>query len=357
MVKGSQFTLDTLKKQVLNWLAFVSKAKLWIVFVAITGLIGGFLFAYLSKPYYESRLTFIINESKPNVSSGLGAIVGQLGLGSFVNPTITDERIIFLAGTKRIQGQALLKKMESGESIANSLLKFYKLDAAFKNDTAMNGFTEFHSTDIRKLDYQEAIAMKSLLEILTRANLIKVESVKKKATSFVGNTSTGVMELVFKHKDEKVSRAFVLALYDEISNFYIRAMAKSQQEQFDLISNKVDSVKQLLELLESEKALAIDQGLGLIRTQGRLRESRLRRDVEVLSIMYGELLKNKELTKYNLEQQKPVFELVDLPEFPLDKIEKSKLAFSLAGGIASTFLLILGLTFLFIVRYRFFDSV
>ena len=93
-----------------------------------------------------------------------------------------------------------------------------------------------------------------------------------------------------------------------------------------------------------ETADALDQAVGVFKFKGKIKQARLRKDNELLSLMYAEVIKNKEIAKFNLDQEKPVFQIIDQPSLPLEQHIKSKIVFTALGGIVIGFILFLLLT-------------
>ena len=55
------------------------------------------------------------------------------------------------------------------------------------------------------------------------------------------------------------------------------------------------------------------------------------REVEVLSTMYLEIIKNLEISKITLLNQTPIINIIDTPILPLKKEESSLIIFSILG--------------------------
>ena len=90
----------------------------------------------------------------------------------------------------------------------------------------------------------------------------------------------------------------------------------------------------------------------LIKTQtlvfsvkGLLEEIRLKRDVEILNIMYGEIVKNLEVSKFTLLNNEPLLNIIDRPTLPLKVNKLSMIAafilFSILGLLINSFTLII----------------
>ncbi len=335
-----------------SWWIFLKQKRKHLYAGLGVGLLIGVLLALILKPKYEAKLSFIINDSKNNSGNYLSAITSQLGILGVSAMNVTDDRILFLSNSKKICGQALLDSMPGKNLIADEFIAYHQLNKLFDKTPEMKGFNGFLHTDLAMLNYQENFAINAILEIITKPNFLQVESVKKKATSFVGNTSSGIIELTFKHKEETLAQAFLTAMYQELTKFYFKAMTNQQQELVDLIENKVDSVEQLISNLDKNKARAIDESIGMVRVSGRINETKLRRSGEILNTLYAELLKNREVARFNLNQQKPVFELVDFPQLPLKKHEYSILLLPLISALIFLMSILIAYTSWFVYKYK-----
>lgn len=306
------------------------KNKVFLL-VFIGGIIG-FTYAFLSKPKYQAKLVFLLNESKAGSINPLSALAGQLGL-SQVSPSISEDRILFLASTKNILGSALLSEFEPGVRIGDTLMGILHMREGILKDTSLVSFTNFKAHTIEEMSFAENKIMDDLINHILISKKLVVETYKKKVSSFVGTQNNGILIVSFEDKHEMLSLKLTHAIYDRLSEFYTKAVTKSLQANYDLLDRREDSLRQVLTEVEVETASAIDDSYQVIRYKGKIREGRLKRELEILNIMYAEVIKNKELAKFNLEQERPVFQLIDEPMLPLEKHEKSKLLFTSLGAI------------------------
>lgn len=342
------FTLEEIKELFWSFFLHINRYRNILIISLVLGLVGGLSLSWVLKPKYQAKVTFLINESKGQTFGGLSALAGQLGISS-TGPGMSDDRILFLGNSRQVLGQALLYKDRDGVIIANKLLDFYQL-TSWKNDTFMLGFSGIRETQLQKLSKQENYALDVLMKLIREANIYKIESIKKKSSNFVGNTSSGIIEVSFMHKLESVPLVLVNAVYLELSRFYSQAITKSALNNYILVSSRADSVYNELVNAENQSSVAADDARSIIKYKGRIDEVRLRRKVELLSLIYAEVIKNREIAKFNLEQEKPGFEVIDYPTEPLEKIEKSKVLLASLGAFFLFGLVFFGLTLYFFIQ-------
>ena len=343
--------LEALKSFLNNYLNYIKRYLYIFLFAGVLGLSLGVYYAYQYRPYYIANLSFILNDSKSSGGSTLSALAGQLGLGSG-SPNITDDRVLYLGKTKRILGEAMLRKLSNSDvSIADKLAEVLKLKNGWVNDTTLFDLDKITAKHVSELTYKENKAIDQIIVFILKSNRLQIESVSKKSSSFVGVQNSGIIQINFECRNEQVSIEFVNAIYDELAKFYINTMTKNLQANYDLIAYKTDSIRDLLHEIEEETASSSDMAMNIFRFKGKLNEQRLRRDVNILNILYAESIKNKELAKFNLEQDRPVFQLVDTPMAPLDTKGKSMLTYGFLGMFVLAFLGIGFFSLLYLINF------
>lgn len=306
-------------------------------YAAILGVIVGASYAKFAKVKYKSQLVFLINESKSSAVSPLGVLAGQFGLGQ-VGPAVSEDRLGFIYSSREILGGALLHKFENGICLGDSLINIKKWRSGFEKDTFLIHFNGFTGSDPDKLSKVENKVLNMLIDDLLLSKQLTFEALKKKSTGFVSTPNSGIVIIAYENANEAICKELPRAIYDELSTFYSEAVTYSLQSNFDLIAQRADSLGEVLINLERETANAMDEGYDVFKFKGRLAENRLKRNLQIVEVLYGEVIKNKELARFNLDQEKPVFQIIDEPLYPLDIKERSMLLFGLVGGAFFFFL-------------------
>jgi uncharacterized protein involved in exopolysaccharide biosynthesis len=62
-------------------------------------------------------------------------------------------------------------------------------------------------------------------------------------------------------------------------------------------------------------------------------------DVEVLKTMYGNIIQNLEMTKFQRSQEEPIIEIIDEPILPLKVEELGRIKGVIIGGFLTGFLI------------------
>jgi uncharacterized protein involved in exopolysaccharide biosynthesis len=104
------------------------------------------------------------------------------------------------------------------------------------------------------------------------------------------------------------------------------------------MEHKVDSVKRALVLAMYGAATEVDGNQFLVKGVAKVPQAKKQMEIQVLSTMYGELIKNLELSRTMMAKDQPLIQLIDQPRFPLEKEKVSKLNATIGGSFLALFL-------------------
>lgn len=323
---------------------------LYLVFAGIAGAVIGGGYAYLKKTTYSAHLSFILSEnSTPQLNlsslSGLAAL-GSLGGGSEIN----EDKLLFLSSSRFLMGKTLLSEYSVNNKsgiLINEFVDLFDVKGRIKNDPLLTDFTYFTHLDIDSLTWQENKVLDIILRTIDDRHLFSIES--KKKTGIV-TQSSGIVTIDFVSESEMISKLFVDRLFSNLSSYYIDRSVQKQSKTYNIIKHRADSLLIVLRTREDFGANYLDRNVNMTRISGRVTAERVKRDVEVLGLMYAEVLKNLEIAKFNLESQTPVIQLVDYPTYPLKAKKASVFKFAIIGGGLALILVVMYLLFAFYIH-------
>ncbi len=307
-----------------------------IVFSVIFGLLGS-VYAYFNKETYEAHLTFVIDESQE--SGGLGALSGmasQFGfnLGGTSSGTFSQTNIQEIITSRRVVEEALLKIgiIDGKEDLLiNHHIAFNDLRKKWKGTNIEN---LYFSSNREEFTLQHDSIIGLAFFNLTNGNI---------STSI--EDESNIVKISCVSKNEDFAKLMIESLVQKLEEYYTIFQTAKSKNTLGFLSFRADSV--LLELKNAEYRYASykDANFGVQRAKGLLEEIRLKRDVEILNIMYGEIVKNLEISKFTLLNNKPLLNIIDSPTLPL-KVNKFSIVlafilFSILGSVIYSLLLII----------------
>lgn len=306
-------------------ISFLTK-KIWkIIIIAFIGGLLGMGFAYFKPIIYTAKLTFMIEEGRSN--SGLSGIAGQLGIdiGSLTSGSggitiFSGDNIFLFLKSNYLTKKTLLTPFDSNNNkytLADRYADIYELRKKWASSSKVGKEIFFPADDTKYSRLQD-----SLLQIITNAILKKqllVERPEKKSTFISVEVAT---------KDDVFSKLFCERIVNNAIEKYIDIKTKRQKINVERLQKRADSIGSVLNYKTYAAAAGSEKILDLnpaSRTETVQVEVNTR-DKSMLTMVFAEVTKNLEIAKINLNQETPVIQVVDKPDYPLydNKLGKLK---------------------------------
>jgi hypothetical protein len=157
-----------------------------------------------------------------------------------------------------------------------------------------------------------------------------------------------LIDITIVDPSEKFALLFNKFLIQEAADLYVELKVGKMKRSVKILQSRVDSVQRELDGTMRSAAVSMDQSLGIVSMAPRVSNTKKQLETQMLATLFGELTKNLELTKFTLEREEPVIQIVDVPRMPLFKEGKGRVKSSVIGGLIAGFLM---LGFLFGKRY------
>lgn len=317
------------------WKYLLSK---WI-FIAFTGSIGGaigYVYAYFQPVKYIAKLTFVVEDAKSS-GGGLASLVGQFGLdmgGGGGGSIFSGDNILAFLKSESLVRETLLTPFDekSTTTLADRYAEINKLKEAWNKNEKI-GNIQFSRYSIQNLPRKEDSLLQGIETKIIKSELSISRPDKK--SSFVEAKTTTV--------DEIFSKVFLDRLVKNATERYVLSKIKTKAANVAMLQRKADS---LTAVLNNKTFSAAASQQILVDANPALKTNSIpseitSRDKTMAATIFGEVVKNLELSKTLLNQETPVIQIVDQSTFPLGKVKTSKLQSLIFGGFLAGFLTIL----------------
>jgi hypothetical protein len=308
-----------------EWFVYLWGYKWIILLVAALGGGLGFAYAkYMTKPTYTAQVTFTMEQKGGGSFSGLASSLGLGDIGGGgASGMFGGENILMLMKSNRIIHEALKEPLEE-----------------LKGDHLLNAYLTNH--------FEEAIKEKKLklfpkeLDTLTftreQDSLLMVVTKTIKETQLIAdradNKST-IIKLEVKDGNEYWAYLFNKMLVRHAIDLYMDInVGKLLATEQDL-TRKKDSIRAMLDGTITTLAYETDLNSFTPFMRYKTNQAKKQIDVEVLKTMYGNIIQNLEMTKFQRSQEEPIIEIIDEPILPLNKEKFGKAKGILLGGFFS----------------------
>lgn len=348
LTSGSQ-TEISIKELILilkDWFIYF-KSK-WIPFVLLSfiGTGYGLYKALVFEPEYKAELTLTSDgEGSSNAYLGLASQLG-FDLGGGKGGIFSGDNLIELLKSRKLIENTLLTKVEINgrpQLLINCFLEFKKRKSENKNSDSKNELNKdeiifYDSMPRSQFSRERDSALKSIYSQVKGGLLVERQDKK-----------LAIIRVTYTSKDELFAFNFVNNLVRNTTNFYKQTKTQKFKTNIEIISSRLDSVKLALDQEMYGAAISKDQNQNVIRAQGFVQSTKKQMKVQILSTMYGELVKNLEMSKYAMMREEPLIQVIDEPILPLDKKKFSIFRGLLIGTIEG---MILAFGILFAIRLK-----
>ncbi len=329
--KPTYYSTNEVLTFILSYLKFV-QTKWWkFLIIGVIGAAAGLAFYYLQKPKYEADCVFILEEKQSSIG-GLGGVASQFGidLGGMLGggSIFSGDNVLEILKSRRIIQEVLLSKVDSNDVKNQSKLIDLYLDFSElkKHWSKKKNLADIRFSDVapnKPLTTLEDSVLQIVYKRILKTHL-SVDRVTKKGS---------IIKVVLNSANEVFSKLMSERIVNNAKEMYIRFKTNNASINVRNLENKADSLLTLLNRKTYQVAgsIVVDANPGL--KSASVPTELNSRDKIVLQTLYGEVVKNLEISRIALNQQTPIIEILDNPTYPLED-ERIKLTWALLVGIA-----------------------
>lgn len=320
-----------------SYLRLLTKNWLLILLCSFIGALAFFLYTVYGPTKYKAQVSFVVDEDRAGV--GLGAasgILSQLGLslGDFAN------------SGGFFQGDNIIEFLKSRSMVDKTMLSEVnlegKVDLLVNHYISINGFREKWARDkrLKNIVFRDTVGI-YLQDSLMAGFYKKIN--KKHLKISKKDKRLNILGITFESRDERFAKAFAETLIQNASDFYIQTKTLRSKENLEVLTHQVDSVREELNAAIQGVATATDANPNPNRAFQKLRVASQMRtvDVQANTEILKELVKNQELAKITLRNERPIIQILDRPILPLETNKFGKVKATIIGGFLGGFLICL----------------
>ncbi len=314
-----------------DWLSYLWGYK-WRILIA--GLLGGalgFVYSkYFAKPTYTSVVSFTLEQKSGGGAGALGGLASSLGLGDMGGSSsgmFGGENVLHLMKSNRIIHQSLKEAQPDlkGDHLLNAYLKNH-----FEKPLQEKKIKLFPE-NLDSVTFTRA--QDSLLLLITK-NIREEQLVAERQ-----DKKTSIINLEVKDINEEWAYLFSKALVKNAIDLYLEIKVGKLMRTENELTQKKDSIRGLLDGSITTLAYETDLNSHTPLMRYKTNQAKKQIDVEVLKTMYGNIIQNLEMTKFQRSQEEPIIEIIDEPILPLsmEKFGKAK-GIVIGGFLAGIFI-------------------
>jgi LPS O-antigen subunit length determinant protein (WzzB/FepE family) len=340
---SDEISLKDIFLKIQSGIKYLKSKWLTILIIGILGGLAGFAYAIFTKPKYTASSTFVLEEGTK--AGGLGQYAGlaslagiDIGGATGSNGIFQGDNILELYKSRLMIEKALLSEADFNnkkELLIDRYINYKKLRTKWKEEDHIDSIT--FTGDPGKFDRKQDSIITDLVDIFNKKNLSVIKPDKKLSIIRVDVTTN----------DELFSKEFNNKLVQNVNDFYVQTKTKKTYQNVQILQRQADSVRSVLNSSISGVASAMDAtpNANPLVLSLRVPSQRKQIDVQASTAIYGEIVKNLELSKISLRQEMPLIQVIDSPVLPLEvnkvgKIKAIAVGFILGSILASCWLIV-----------------
>lgn len=327
--EDSAFETKPYKEQVQAFIQLlIAKWKLLLVLAAL-GFGGGLVYHWIKPIEYIARTSFVVEESKAGSGNLMSALAGQFGfdLGSLsgTSGVLAGDNVLQLLKSGTLIKQTLLSPYDAKKSLADVYAETQDLKTKWEGKKKVGKWIDFPVG--KKMDRLQDSLLKVVVQKIVEKNLSVLKPDRK----------LGFFELSVISRDEAFSQLFCTRLLKVATDFYVNTKTRRLQSNVQRLQAKADSLastlnKKTYSAAETDRLLLNANPVYAAPTVSAEISSR---DKYVQATIYGEIIKNLEISKTAMIQETPTVQVVDYPDLPLNSTEENWWVKALSGMMAA----------------------
>ncbi len=283
----------------------------WIITICGFLFAGIMLINEMMKPItYTSSLTFMMQDEGGGANlGGVASLLGSFGFGGGEN---NADKMMKLIKSRTIIQQALFAKTNTNgrnDYFANHLMEAEEIEV-FTDEEETDRFY-FKRGSFKKTDTLENSVLMGL-----HGYLVGSPDVAGTLALEYDETS-GIITMYLTSKSEHIGVEFLRVLFDIVDEYYVRLAIEKNARTLSILESKADSLSSAITSAEFRAANFEDTGRLLQLRVSQLEGLRAQKDIKIGIEQYAEVLKNKEIAEFSLNNITPVIQALDLPIYPI----------------------------------------
>jgi len=312
--------------------------KWWVIIIFAIVFAVLLRFYSIWKPeHYISHSDFAVKGVEGASTSSLASLASSFGIGITTGTEFTNELFLGILQSRTLVKQALLEKR-------TVQLKHQPP----REDYMCNFYIEMYPKWAKKKKVKNFRIDHGSLDSLTRAEdsvlTVIYDEIIDADITLEFNDDVGMNQMEF----ESLSHDFSYYMADYLavagSDYYINAQVKNELLTVELIKEKADSLRALLETKESQLAGVQDASSYQVKFSGYLNQNKLLRDIGLITTEYSTTYAQLQLAQFDLRNKTPLVDIVDAPRFATIKEKEQTTFYSIVGLILGGFITVIVLS-------------
>jgi uncharacterized protein involved in exopolysaccharide biosynthesis len=340
----SELQISNLKENISKVLFYLLSKWLQIFTISLLFSMSFVIYIWLQEPKYTAEITFVSENDKSSGISAYAGIAAQFGIdiNSGGGGVFEGDNLIGLLQSKKLIDKTLLSNIaNSKELIIERYISNHKLFGKETNNLKSSSIN-FDTSRNNNNRLEDSII-----------NIICKQILEKRLTVGKPEKKQDIISIKYIDNDEVLAKQFVENLANNAIKFYTEYKSKKSSGSVAILQKQTDSIRHILFGGISDAASLNDLNVNPLKQSQKINTQKKQIDIQVNSVLYGELIKNLELAKLALRKETPLIQIIDTPILPLKNEKMGRLTAGILGAFIGGFISILFLSISIIYKLQF----
>jgi len=314
--------------------------KWWVILIAaIVFAVGLRFYAVWKKEEYIAHADFAVKGTEGSSTSSLASLASSFGIGITTGTEFTNELFLGILQSRTLVKEALMQKRTLT----------VKKGKAPREDYLANFYVEMYPRWAKKKKLKNFTLEHGSLDSITRyedscLTVIYDELVENDITTeFSDDLGMNQMEVASLSYDFSYYLADYLAFAG--SEYYINNQVVNEQKTVDLMQEKADSLRSLLDEKEEMLARIQDGSAFQVKFTGYLNQNRLIREIGLITTEYSTTYAQLQLALFDLQNKTPLVDMIDRPQYATIKEKEQTTMMMIIGFVLGSIITSVVLSF------------
>ena len=286
------------------------------------GILGG-IYAFTAQKEFESKavvLPEITSNSALGKMGGLGALAGLAGIDiSQMSSTEAIRPDLYPSVTQSLPFALYLLQQKVYVSASKKTLTLQEYFDSL-NESWLSKLSGSKETPKPKLDPKQ---YSQALELNTKQEALVKEIQQRVITGF--DRKTGIITINTKMPDPVVAATTARLSVEYLKEYVTNYRTDKARKQLSFLQKQVNEAKARYQNSEAALAGYRDRNSFLVTNSAKVAEQRLQSEFMLAQNVYNGLVQQYEQAKIRVEEETPVFKMLEPPKIPLKKSEPKRM--------------------------------
>ncbi|QIP12019.1 lipopolysaccharide biosynthesis protein [Spirosoma aureum] len=342
---------DEIEIRLSNIVRFLKRNRWRILVFTLVGFVLGLVYAFSIENQYSAQVRVLPEmESKGGGLNGLGSLAGLAGIDiggvagggmDAIRPDIYPDVLHSVPFALYLLKQPVYSQLLTKETTLESFLK-EKSGRTLISNLFGSKANEDTSPVLDPNHRSKTLEITKFQEVLVRQ--------VHKSVSATFDKKTGLITVSSTLPDPVVAATVARLSLEYLTNYITSYRTEKARNQVRFLTHQVEDTKKRYQVAEYALSNYRDKNRGLFLNTAKIEEQKLQSDFLLAQNVYGDLSKQLEQAKIKVEEQSPVFKILEPAQIPLKKSGPNRiltiLSFVVLGSVFGTIFCVIR-TFIF----------